>query len=146
MSSSVPQSEHVAGVEFAMPPAAQRLSRADVERLASQHGVSAGAIEAPRPSVDARGRRAAENTVSWWPPGFGTPAAAGAQNAMRYAFFPAVQRLIIDDNGTVSIYDTGDTYLTGVSQQQSSSQLLHFTSSEGRTVSLSEFKRVSALP
>ncbi len=183
--------------------AAQSSPRLDVEKLAAQHGVSAGAIETlvhalsrsqgraaqfSHPELGGMGQwmsggmlmigdmfnhelkakvdrvchavavaigddgpysrhdtpQAMDSPVGWWPAGFGTPSAAGSQNAMRYAFFPAVQRLVIDDNGAVSIYDTGDTYLMGTAQQQSGSQLLEFTSTEGRKVSLSEFRRVPA--
>ena len=184
---------------------ARTLSRPDVENLAAQHGVSAGAIEALADALSRSQGRAAQfshpelggmvqwmsggmlmigdmfnnelkakvdrlchavagamadrlraydaaaqlqsagaNSVSWWPPEFGTPSAAGSQNAMRYAFFPATQRLVVDDNGTVSIYDTGDCYLTGVSQQQSSTQTLSFSSTDGLPVPLSKFKRLSA--
>jgi hypothetical protein len=82
--------------------------------------------------------------VGWWPEGLGVPAAAGAQNSMRYAFFPASNRLVIDDNGAVSIYDTGSRYLIGVSQQQSSRQALSFTDTDGRVVSLGTLERVSS--
>jgi hypothetical protein len=81
--------------------------------------------------------------ISWWPAGLGTPAAAGGQNAMRYAFFPATKRLVIDDNGAVSVYDTGDHYLTGVSQQQSATQTLSFSSSDG-PVALASLKCLSS--
>ena len=181
----------------------QTLSRADVEKLATQHGVSAGAIEAlanalshsqgraaqfshpelggmgqwmsggmlmigdmfnhelkakvdrlcravaatiadkPRSSGNTPDAQVVKNPIGWWPPSFGTPSAAGAQNAMRYAFFPAVQRLVIDDNGAVSIYDTGEHYLTGVSQQRSGSQTLRFSGTDGRSMPLSNFKRLS---
>ena len=57
---------------------------------------------------------------------------------MRYAFFPAANRLVIDDNGAVSMYDTGDAYLTGISQQQSTTQTLSFSSTAG-PVPLSRF-------
>lgn len=82
--------------------------------------------------------------VGWWPEGLGTPSSAGAQNAMRYAFFPESKRLVIDDNGVVSTYDTGSHYLIGVSQQQSTTQRLSFTDGEGRTVSVDALKRLTA--
>ena len=62
---------------------------------------------------------------------------------MRYAFFPATKRLVIDDNGAVSVYDTGDHYLTGVSQQQSATQTLSFSSSDG-PVALASLKCLSS--
>ena len=69
-------------------------------------------------------------------------AAAGSQNQMRYAFFPAAKRLVIDDNGAVSMYDTGDSYLTGISQQQSTTQTLSFSSTD-EPVPLSRFTRLT---
>ena len=41
-----------------------------------------------------------------WPAGLG---AVGAQNDLRYAVFPERPRQVIDDRGTVSIYDTVNT-------------------------------------
>jgi hypothetical protein len=79
--------------------------------------------------------------ISWWPEGFGTPSAAGSQNAMRYAFFPAVKRLVVDDNGAVSIYDTGAFLIAGVAQQQDVSQSLSFSTADG-PIPVSRFKRV----
>lgn len=77
----------------------------------------------------------------WWPAELGTPGSAGRQNAMRYAIFPAAKRLVIDDNGSISIYDTGEHVLSGVGQQQSDSQTLAFSGAAG-PVSLTELKRI----
>ena len=114
--------------------------KAKVDRLCRD--VAAAIAARPRtvddtPGIETRG------PINWWPAGLGSPAAAGSQNEMRYAFFPAAQRLVIDDNGAVSMYDTGDAYLTGISQQQSTSQTLSFSSTDG-PVLLSKFKRVAA--
>ena len=67
----------------------------------------------------------------WWPAGLGTPAASGAQNDMRYAYFPATRRLAIQQGGRVRVYDTGEHQISGVSQQQSGVQSLAFTSQIG---------------
>ena len=67
----------------------------------------------------------------WWPEGLGTPASVGAQNQMRYAFFPESRRLAIDDGGRIIVYDTGDHRLSGFSQQQSGDRSLSFTSQHG---------------
>jgi hypothetical protein len=45
--------------------------------------------------------------------------------------FPETRRLVIDDNGTISIYDTGDHAIHGVAQAQSSERTLTFTSQNG---------------
>jgi hypothetical protein len=56
----------------------------------------------------------------WWPTELGAPAATGGQNTMRYAYFPVARRLAIHQDGTLSLYDTGEHRITGVSQQQQS--------------------------
>ncbi|MET7242637.1 SHOCT domain-containing protein [Methylobacterium sp. EM32] len=68
---------------------------------------------------------------SWWPEGLGQPATSGAQNDARYAFFPEARRLAIETGGRVTLYDTGDHRIGGVSQQQGSSYSLSFTSQFG---------------
>jgi hypothetical protein len=72
-----------------------------------------------------------------WPEDFGPAAATGSQNDMRYAFFPGSRRLVIDDAGKRTIYDTGRHVITGVSQQQSSGRTLAFRSQLGH-VSVSD--------
>ena len=66
-----------------------------------------------------------------WPAELGTPAASGAQNAMRYAYFPEKRRLIIAVHGHLRIYDTLDHQVSGVSQQQGTGSTLIFTSQHG---------------
>ncbi|WP_271022758.1 SHOCT domain-containing protein [Rhizobium sp. RCAM05973] len=68
---------------------------------------------------------------NWWPEEFGHPASTGAQNDLRYAFFPTTQRLAIDIGGRVTVYDTKDHRIGGFSQQQSGDQSLSFTSQYG---------------
>jgi len=70
-------------------------------------------------------------STNWWPAEFGVPSTVGAQNAMRYAFFPASKRLLIDDNGQMSTYETGEHVIVGVSQQQSRAQSLAFATVKG---------------
>ena len=67
----------------------------------------------------------------WWPAELGSPASTGAQNDMRYAFFPGPRRLAIQEDGRVRVYDTGDHRLSGFSQQQSGDRSLTFTSQFG---------------
>lgn len=78
---------------------------------------------------------------SWWPDDLGAPASTGQQNSVRYAYFPAKQRLAIDLSGRVEIYDTGDHAITGFSQQQSGDASLTFTSQHG-LVALSRLRRI----
>jgi hypothetical protein len=80
---------------------------------------------------------------AWWPEGLGQPATSGSQNDARYAFFPQARRLAIESNGRVTVYDTGDHQIGGVSQQQGSSYSLSFTSQFG-PVRLEELPVVGA--
>jgi uncharacterized protein YcbX len=79
--------------------------------------------------------------AAWWPEKFRDPASSGSQNDMRYAFFPDAQRLVVDDHGKRTIYDTGSHRISGVSQQQSTSRTIAFTSQRG-TVMLTDLRVV----
>ena len=76
----------------------------------------------------------------WWPTGLGTPFSSGAQNNTRYAIFP--QRLAVDLNGEVTVYDTLDNNIGGVSQQQGGDNSLTFSSQYG-TIAVSSLPIVS---
>ncbi len=65
----------------------------------------------------------------WWPQDLGSPFSSGAQNDIRYAIFP--NRLAIDYSGTVTVYDTLDHQIGGVSQQQGGISSLTFSSQYG---------------
>lgn len=65
----------------------------------------------------------------WWPAQLGVPFSSGAQNNTRYAIFP--QRLAVDVNGSVTVYDTLDHNIGGVSQQQGGDTTLSFSSQYG---------------
>jgi hypothetical protein len=79
---------------------------------------------------------------NWWPADLGSPASTGAQNSMRYGYFPDGRRLALDVNGTVSVYDTGEHRITGFSQQQSGDQSVTFSSQFG-TVRLDSLRQIS---
>ena len=82
------------------------------------------------------------DSSSWWPGDLGTPGSTGAQNDMRYAVFPSTRRLAISDGGTVTVYDTGDHNISGVSQSQSTDRTLTFTGQNG-LVRVSDLDRMS---
>ena len=67
----------------------------------------------------------------WWPEGLGQPSAAGSQNGMRYACFPQARRVAVEQNGRVTVYNSGDHRISGVSQSQSGEQDLSFSSQKG---------------
>jgi hypothetical protein len=75
---------------------------------------------APMPSME-----------KWWPQELGEPATAGAQDGIRYAFFPDKQLLLIEEDGNVKTFDTDRHRISGVSQATSGSQSLAFTSEHG---------------
>ncbi len=68
-------------------------------------------------------------TEKWWPDTLGHPATTGAQNNTRYAVFPEASRLLIEQDGQLTTYDTADHQIGGAAQ--SSSQSLTFTSQHG---------------
>jgi Short C-terminal domain len=80
--------------------------------------------------------------ANWWPADLGVPSSLGAQNEVRYAYFPANRRLAIDINGKVSVYDTQDHQISGFSQQQPGSGSLSFSSQLG-AVDVSRLPAVS---
>jgi hypothetical protein len=86
--------------------------------------------------------RSPSRSDDWWPAGLGRPAAVGAQNDLRYAVFPETRRLAIDDQGTVSVYDTGSHRIFGVAQAQSADRTLTFTSQDG-LVRIADLPKVS---
>jgi hypothetical protein len=78
----------------------------------------------------------------WWPGELGIPNGSGAQNQVRYAYFNAAHQLAVEMNGQVTVYDSLDHQIGGVSQQQGSGASLTFTSQYG-TVSVSSLPIVS---
>lgn len=78
----------------------------------------------------------------WWPAELGSPNGTGAQNQLRYAYFNQKHRLAVELNGQVTVYDTLDHRISGVSQQQGRGGSLTLTSQHG-TVSVSTLPVVS---
>lgn len=70
-----------------------------------------------------------QNSNQWWPADLGIPFSSGAQNNIRYALFP--NRLAIQLDGNVTVYDTLDNHIGGVSQQQGGDTSLTFSSQYG---------------
>jgi hypothetical protein len=82
------------------------------------------------------------NQSDSWPSVFGSPTSSGSQNNLRYAYFAPVRRLVIEENGKRTIYDTKHHHITGVSQQQGSDNSYKFTSQDGN-VDLSSLSVIS---
>jgi hypothetical protein len=98
------------------------LRAADAERVQSQSQSGSGV------SLFVAGTGSARQ---WWPADLGSPASSGAQNDLRYAFFPGPRRLAIQQGGQVCVYDAGEHRLSGFSQQQGGDQSLTFISQFG---------------
>jgi len=75
----------------------------------------------------------------WWPKELGQPASSGGQNDLRYAFFPDAHRLLVETDGKLKTYDSGDHRISGV--QQANGAAPRFSSQNG-TVSLNDLKVV----
>ncbi len=70
-------------------------------------------------------------TGDWWPADLRWPDSTGSQNGVRYACFAQARRLVIDVDGTVTVYDTGDHQIGGFGQQQSVGGTLSFSHQYG---------------
>jgi len=80
------------------------------------------------------------NSNQWWPGDLGSPFSSGGQNSTRYAVFP--NRLAVEVNGQVTVYDTLNHSIGGVSQQQGNDTNLSFSSQFG-TLSVASLPIVS---
>lgn len=78
----------------------------------------------------------------WWPGDLGQPFSSGAQNSTRYAIFP--NRLAVDVNGNVTVYDTLDNNIGGIGQQQGGNDSLTFSSQYG-TIAVNSLPIVSGV-
>lgn len=78
----------------------------------------------------------------WWPQDLGSPFSSGGQNDIRYAVFAG--RLAVELYGNVTVYDTLDHQIGGVSQQQGGDSSLTFSSQYG-TVSVLSLPVVSGV-
>ncbi|WP_229206082.1 SHOCT domain-containing protein [Dyadobacter fermentans] len=94
------------------------------------------------PGLAKQGNEDFSRATSSWPAIFGTPTSSGSQNNFRYAYFRAVHRLVVEENGQRTIYDTKHHQITGVSQQQGANSSFRFTSQEG-VVDLNSLEKVS---
>jgi hypothetical protein len=111
--------------------------------IAASMDVSEAARGEVRSAADRVSYRSMSNPSDWWPTALGRPGAVGTQNDLRYAVFPETRRLVLDDQGTISIFDTGNHRIFGVAQAQSSDQTLSFTSQEG-LVRVADLQKVDA--
>jgi hypothetical protein len=119
--------------------------RAKLDALCSDiaaHLETSGTVGGARAAGEEVSYRSQARTEEGWPAGLGRPGAVGAQNDLRYAVFPETRRLVIDDHGAFSVYDTGSHRIFGVAQAQSADRTLTFTSQDG-LVRIADLPRVS---
>src|SRR5271168_4486436 len=116
------------------PASFQSQSQGGSQQQDSSAGVGSVGLFVP----EAPGRASGQ----WWPAELGFPNGSGGQNQVRYAYFSPTRRLAVELNGHVTVYDSLDHQISGVSQQQGSAGSLTFTSQYG-TVSVSSLPIVS---
>jgi hypothetical protein len=104
----------------------------------AKEGPKSGCADGRDPEVSYRSTGGSDR---WWPAALGIPSSVGAQNALRYAVFPEMKRLAIQDGQQVTVYNTGDHRIFGIAQAQSHEQTLTFSSQSG-LVRVSEFPKV----
>jgi PAS domain S-box-containing protein len=117
-------------LEDSAPPPAPEEPAMTLTRTEASHD---SGIHALRTSDTARS--------TWWPAELGGPSGSGSHNGARYAWFPALHRLAIDD-GTLTVYDTQDHQIASLSQQASREHALAFNSQRG-TVNVADLPVVS---
>lgn len=85
------------------------------------------------------------HTSAWWPEELGKPNATGSQDQLQYAYFKDARRLLLREQGRMSIYDTGEYQIRGILQ---ASDIAHaqILTDQG-SVEISQLKRFErALP
>ena len=90
-------------------------------------------VPPPPPQKPGSGK-AGQGFGNWsqgWPSDLGVPNTSGSQNQYRYAYFAGMRRLAISDGQSVTVYDTLDHSIGGVSQQQGGVAGVGFTSQYG---------------
>jgi hypothetical protein len=85
----------------------------------------------PPPPPQKPGMPSQNSWGQWWPAELGSPNTSGSQNQYRYAYFANMHRLAISDGMNVTIYNTLDHNIGGVSQQQGGVAGVGFTSQYG---------------
>jgi hypothetical protein len=110
-----------------------------LRELAPLTGGGSSQFQSQRPGGPGQGF----SSGNWWPAELGSPASSGAQNDMRYAYFPASRRLAVQQGRQLRVYDTGSHRIFGVSQQQGAGRTLTFSSDQG-TVQLTDLRSVDS--
>lgn len=93
--------------------------------------ISQGAIQyKPLPKIKNQNGTQSNFSGNWWG-NLGFPNSTGSQNNTSYAIFSNINRLAIQENGKVTVFDTLDHQIGGTGQQQGGSYSVSFTSQYG---------------
>ena len=86
-----------------------------------------------------------ESSGDWWPKELGKASTVGGQNDHRYAFFPDKRRLVVEEKGKQTLYDTGSHKISGAAQGQATGKKddLAFSDADGGSVNLRDLKVVN---
>jgi hypothetical protein len=126
----------ILAMPFPTPFQSQSQSQGGGQQAGGHDVLDAGSVSLFVPETPGRA------SGKWWPAELGFPNGTGAQNQICYAYFNQKRRLAVELNGHVTVYDTLDHQISGVSQQQASGGSLTLTSQHG-TVSVSTLPVVS---
>lgn len=96
-------------------------------------------MEPMKPMTPMQPMKKMDPVPAWWPEALGQPAASGGQDDLRFAFFPDRRRVAVQRAGKVTVYDTGEHGITGMSD---SGGTLSFTGPDGE-VALDDLKTAS---
>ena len=116
---------------FAPPPLGSQSQSQGGRQQQQQGGSGSPGMVGGGPAVSLFVPAAQGSSGNWWPADLGFPSGSGSQNNIRYAYFANARRLAVEINGHVTVYDTLDHQIGGVSQQQGSGGSLTFTSQYG---------------
>jgi hypothetical protein len=80
------------------------------------------------------------NAPRWWPEDLGQPNATGGQDQVQYAYPKDVHRLLLREEGRISIYDTGGYQIQGISQASDIAHARVLT--DGGPIEISQLKQL----
>lgn len=98
----------------------------EISNLINQGGIQ----YKPLPKVENKNGFMNGNAGNWWGD-LGFPNSTGSQNNTSYAIFSNINRLAIQENGKVTVFDTLDHQIGGTGQQQGGVYSVSFTSQYG---------------
>jgi hypothetical protein len=80
-----------------------------------------------------------ESAERWWPTRLGEPSCSGSRDGLGYAFFPRLNRLLLNRGGTVTSYDSGPHRIVGMLQDAANIRLI----SQAGEIGLRDLRKLS---